>query len=79
MFHSNHMLISHHQDIGDFHNRDLEMTHKGQSRSKVKIHFYLLGNGEHFVPGHPGPGSNHLDGTGHFHFQDHENDPVNAI
>ena len=33
VFHSNHMLISHHQeDIGDFHIRDLEMTPKGQSR-----------------------------------------------
>jgi hypothetical protein len=53
--HSNHMLISHHQeDIGDFHTRDLEMTPKGQFMSKVKVHFYLLGNGEHMcllVPG----------------------------
>jgi len=41
VFHSNHMLISHHQeDIGDFYIRDLEMTPKGQSRSKVKMHFY---------------------------------------
>ncbi len=41
VFHSNHMLISHHQeDIGDFHIRDLEMTLKGQSMLKVKMHFY---------------------------------------
>ncbi len=41
VFHSNHMLISHPQeDIGDFHIRNLEMTHKGKSRSKVKKHFY---------------------------------------
>ena len=43
VFHSrpNHMLISHHQeDIGDFYIRDLEMTPKGQSRSKVKMHSY---------------------------------------
>ena len=39
--HGNHMLISlHKEDIGDFHICDLEMTHKGQSRSKVKTHFY---------------------------------------
>jgi hypothetical protein len=32
----------------DFHFRDLEMTaYKGQPRPKVKVHFYLLGNGEH--------------------------------
>ncbi len=43
VFHStgNHMLILYQQDdIGDFQIRDLEMTLKGQSRSKVKIHFY---------------------------------------
>ncbi len=41
VFHSNHMLISHRQeDIGDFHIRYLEMTPKGQSRSKVKMHVY---------------------------------------
>ena len=41
VFHSNHMLISHRQEnIGDFHIRDFEMTPKGQSRSKVKMHFY---------------------------------------
>jgi len=28
------------EDIGDFYIPDLEMTHNGQSRSKVKIHFY---------------------------------------
>jgi len=35
-------------DTGHFHFRDLEMTPKGQSRSKVKMHFYLFGNCEHF-------------------------------
>jgi len=41
VFHSNHMLISHHQEhIGNFHIRDFEMTPKGHSRSKVKMHFY---------------------------------------
>ncbi len=41
VFHSNHMLISHRQeDIGDFHTRAIVMTPKGQSRSKVKMHFY---------------------------------------
>ena len=41
VFHSNHMLISHHEEvIGDFHIHDLEMTPEGQSRSKVKMHFY---------------------------------------
>ncbi len=42
------MSVSHHQeDVGDVHIRDLEMTHKDQSRSKVKMHFYYLGEGEH--------------------------------
>ena len=41
VFHSNLMLISHHQeDICDFHIRDPYMSPKGQSRSKVNVHFY---------------------------------------
>ncbi len=48
VFHSNPMLISHHQeDIGDCHIRD-QMTPEGHSRSKLMIHFYLVFNGEHF-------------------------------
>ncbi len=59
VFHSNHMLISHHEeDIDDFHIHDLEMPPKDQSRSKVKMH--------------PGPRSNRLDDTGHLHFRDLE-------
>jgi len=35
------ICISHsEEDMGDFHIRDLEMTPKGQSRSKIKMHFY---------------------------------------
>ena len=60
-------------DMGHFHFRDLEMTPRGQSRSKVKMHFYQLGNDEHFCSyGHPGSRRNRLDDTGHFHFRDLE-------
>ncbi len=70
VFHSNRMLTSHHQDdIGDFHIRDLEMTPKGQSRSKVKMHTFInWATVNIFVYMHPGPRSNRLDDTGCFHF-----------
>ena len=73
MVHSNHMLISHNEDIGDFHIRYLEMTPKGQSRSKVKVHFYYLGNGEHFCLMAPWAYRSHRqDDTTHFHFRELE-------
>jgi hypothetical protein len=36
------MRIWHHQEnTGDFHIRDIEMTPKHQSKSKVKLHIYI--------------------------------------
>jgi hypothetical protein len=76
VFYSNHILISLHQeDIGDFHFRDLEMTPKGQSRSKVKVQFFKWAMVNIFVYRHPGPRSNRRDDTGHFHFHDLEMTP----
>ncbi len=68
------MLISHHQeDIGDFHIRDVEMTHKVQSRSRCTFINWAIAH--IFVHMHTGPRSNHSDGTGHFHFRDLEMTP----
>ena len=68
MVHGNHMLISLHQeDIGDFHIRDLEMTIKvnqGQRSGRTFINWAMANI---LVHRHPGPRSNRLDDTGHFH------------
>jgi len=63
------MLISAHQeDIGDFHIRDLEMTPKVNEGQRSKCIFINCAMGNICVYRHPGPRSNRLDDTGHFHF-----------
>ncbi len=54
----------------DFDIHDLEMTPKGQSRSKVKMYFFNWAMANIFVHRHPGPRRNRLDDTGHSHFLD---------
>ncbi len=63
----------------DFHFRDLKMTPKwplkvnqGQSWRCTFINWAM---GNIFVHRHPGPRSNRLDDTGHFHFRDLEMTP----
>ena len=71
MFHSNHMLILHRQEaIGDFYIRDIEMTQKVNQGQRSRCTFINWAMVNIFVHRHPGPRSNRLDDTGHFHFRD---------